>query len=118
MTTNEGKRYKEALLKKMAELSETLGDRRPIAIEFTPEACEGIVLAAQRELAVLTLDRNSRLLREVKRPWPASRTAATESARAAKRRSPRNVSMPFHGRVIACSARTASTGDRIRRRNL
>jgi DnaK suppressor protein len=66
MTTNEIKRYMEALSKKMTELSETLGNRKPIAIEFTPEACERIVLAAQRELAVVTLDRHSRLLREVK----------------------------------------------------
>ena len=66
MTTNEIKRYQEALSKKMAELSETLGNRRPITIEFTPEACERTVLAAQRELAVVTLDRHSRLLREVR----------------------------------------------------
>lgn len=66
MTTNEIERYKEALSNKMAELSETLGNRKPIAIEFTPEACERVVLAAQRELAVVTLDRHSRLLREVK----------------------------------------------------
>ncbi len=66
MTTSEVKRYKEALSKKMAELSENLGNRKPIAIEFTPEACERIVLAAQRELAVVRLDRHSRLLREVK----------------------------------------------------
>src|SRR5512142_436886 len=66
MTTNEINGYKEALSEKLAELSRTLGNRRPIAIEFTPEACERIVLAAQRELAVVTLDRHSRLLREVK----------------------------------------------------
>ena len=66
MTTNEFKRYKEALSKKTAELSETLGNRKPIAIEVTPEACERIVQAAQRELAVVTLDRHSRLLSEVK----------------------------------------------------
>jgi DnaK suppressor protein len=66
MTTNEIKRYKRALSKKMAEISAALGNRRPIAIEFTPEACERIVLATQRELAVVTLDRHSRLLREVK----------------------------------------------------
>ena len=64
MTSSEIKRYKEALSKKMTELSESLGNRRPIAIESTPEACERIVLAAQRELAVARLDRNSRLLRE------------------------------------------------------
>jgi len=66
MTSVELKHYKEALAKKLAELSETLGNRRPIAIEVTPEACERVVLAAQRELAVVTLDRHSRLLREVK----------------------------------------------------
>lgn len=66
MTTRELQRYKEVLSQKMAELSETLGNRRPIAIEFTPEACERIVLAAQRELAVVALDHHSRLLREVK----------------------------------------------------
>ncbi len=66
MTTNQMKRYKDALSKKMAQLSETLGNRKPIAIEFTPEACERIVLAAQREPAVMTLDRHSRLLREGK----------------------------------------------------
>jgi DnaK suppressor protein len=66
MTKNELQRYKEALSEKMTELSENLGNRRPIVIEFTPEACERIVLAAQRELAVVTLDRHSRLLREVK----------------------------------------------------
>jgi DnaK suppressor protein len=66
MTKNELQRYKEALSEKMAELYATLGNRRPIAIEFTPEPCERIVLAAQRELAVVTLDRHSRLLREVK----------------------------------------------------
>jgi len=66
MTKRELQRYKDALSEKMAELRETLGNRRPIAIEFTPEACERIVLAAQRELAVVTLDRHSRLLREVK----------------------------------------------------
>ncbi len=66
MTKRELQRYKDALSEKMAEIRETLGNRRPIAIEFTPEACERIVLAAQRELAVVTLERHSRLLREVK----------------------------------------------------
>ncbi len=66
MTKNELQRYKKALSEKMAELSGNLSNRRPIAIEFTPETCERIVLAAQRELAVVTLDRNSRLLREVR----------------------------------------------------
>jgi DnaK suppressor protein len=66
MTTRELQRYKNALSIKIAELYETLGNRRPIAIEYTPEVCEQIVQAAQREIAVVTLDRHSRLLREVK----------------------------------------------------
>ncbi len=65
MTTSEIERYREALSKKMAELSENLGNRKSIAIEVTPEACERVVLAAQRELAVVRLDRHSRLLREL-----------------------------------------------------
>jgi DnaK suppressor protein len=66
MTTNERERYKETLAQKMGELFQTLGNRNPIAIEFTPETCEQIVLGAQREFAVVTMDRHSRLLREVK----------------------------------------------------
>ena len=58
-------RYQRDLEAKTAELEQTLRNRKLIAIENTPEACEQAVLAAQRELAVLTLDRDSRLLREV-----------------------------------------------------
>ena len=58
--------YRAALAAKVAELSQTLRNRRLIAIENTPEACERVVLAAQREFAVVTLDRHSQLLREVK----------------------------------------------------
>lgn len=58
--------YRAALAAKVAELSQTLRNRRLIAIENTPEACERIVLEAQREFAVVTLDRHSQLLREVK----------------------------------------------------
>lgn len=65
MQTTVLERYKAALAAKVAELSQTLRNRRLIAIENTPEACERIVLAAQREFAVLTLGRHSRLLREV-----------------------------------------------------
>ena len=57
--------YKAALAAKVAELSQTLRNRRLIAIENTPEACERIVLAAQREFALVTLGRHSQLLREV-----------------------------------------------------
>jgi DnaK suppressor protein len=57
---------KRALESKAGELIRALRDRKLIAIEYTPEACEQGVLAAQRDLAVVTLDRESRLLREVR----------------------------------------------------
>ena len=38
------------------------GNCIPITVEITPERCERIVLAAQRELAVVTLERQFRLL--------------------------------------------------------
>jgi DnaK suppressor protein len=59
-------RHKAALESKAGELMRTPGDRKLIAIEYTPEACEQGMLAAQRDLAVVTLDRDSRLLRELK----------------------------------------------------
>ena len=63
--TTRYEQYQMALEAKAAEFEQTLRNRKLIAIENTPEACEQAVLAAQRELAVLTLDRDSRLLREV-----------------------------------------------------
>jgi DnaK suppressor protein len=66
MTAKQLQRYKKALSEKAAELLDALRDRGLIAIECTPEECERIVLASQRELAVVTFDRHSRLLREVK----------------------------------------------------
>ena len=57
--------YEQALRGKAAELSETLRDRSHIAIEPTAEALEGMVMAVNREIGVLALDRHSRLAREV-----------------------------------------------------
>ena len=65
MYTPTAERYKTALEAKAAELSRTLSNRNLIAIEHTPEECEQMVLAAQREMALVALDRDSRLLREV-----------------------------------------------------
>jgi DnaK suppressor protein len=65
MTKADLKRYKSVLTAKMAEVSRSLGSRSVIAVEIAPEACEEMVLAAHRELSITTLERNSRLLREV-----------------------------------------------------
>lgn len=66
MLKAELERYEAVLTAKAKELSEVEGYRKLAAIESTPEEVEGMVLAAERELAVLTLDLRSRLLREVK----------------------------------------------------
>lgn len=66
MRRNEHDHYKRVLEAKAAELEQTLGNRRLIAVETAPEECEQTTLSALRDLAVLTLDRNSRLLADVK----------------------------------------------------
>ena len=57
--------YEQSLRGKARELSETLRDRSHIAIEPAAEACEVMVMAANREIGVLALDRHSRMAREV-----------------------------------------------------
>jgi len=65
MQKTELERYRAALMAKAKELSDTQGYRRLAAIESTAEEGEEMALAAERELAVLTLDRRAKLLREV-----------------------------------------------------
>jgi len=66
MTHTTHARCKLLLEAKAAELRQSLGDRRIIAIEHAPEETEQTVLSAAREFAVGQLDRDSRLLREVR----------------------------------------------------
>lgn len=58
-------RYEAALRSKARELAQSLQDRSQIVIEPTAEAVEGMVMAANREIGVLGLHRDSRLAREV-----------------------------------------------------
>ncbi len=57
--------FEEALRSKARELSEVLRDRSQIAIEPTAEPLEGMVMAANREIGVLALDRDTRIARQV-----------------------------------------------------
>ena len=57
--------YEEALRSKARELAQSLRDRSQIVIEPTAEAVEGMVMAANREIGVLGLHRDSRVAREV-----------------------------------------------------
>lgn len=57
-------RFEKSLLARAAELSQAVRRRKVLAIEPAAEACERLVLAAQREMAGAGLSRDSRLLRE------------------------------------------------------
>jgi DnaK suppressor protein len=66
MTKHEINKFKEILEKRQAELSEVLRNREGIAIEKSPDALDEVQRAAERELAIRNLDRESNLLRNVR----------------------------------------------------
>jgi DnaK suppressor protein len=66
MNQNEINRFKKMLTTKQAELAPQLRKRDGIAIEKTPDALDEIQLAAERELVTRNLERESKLLREVR----------------------------------------------------
>ncbi len=66
MTKTELKKYKKTLEAKQAELANVLRNRDAIAIEKSADALDEVQHAAERELAIRNLDRESNLLRLVK----------------------------------------------------
>lgn len=66
MTKTELNKYKEILETKQAELAQLLRNRDAIAIEKSPDALDEVQHAAERELAIRNLDRESNLLRNVR----------------------------------------------------
>src|ERR1700738_311584 len=66
MTKTELNKYKEILEKKQAELVQVLRNRDGIAIEKSPDALDEVQNAAERELAIRNLDRESNMLRMVR----------------------------------------------------
>ena len=66
MTNAEVKAYKKILVAKQAELVSALRNREGIEIEKSPDALDEVQRAAERELAIRTLDRESSLLRNVR----------------------------------------------------
>ena len=66
MTKTELNKYKEALEIKQAELVQVLRNRDGITIEKSPDALDEVQNAAERELAIRNLDRESNLLRNVR----------------------------------------------------
>ena len=66
MTKSEVDKYKEILETKQAELVGLLRNRDGITIEKSADALDEVQNAAQRELAISNLDRESNLLRNVR----------------------------------------------------
>jgi DnaK suppressor protein len=66
MIKSEVNKYKEILETRQAELVEVLRNRDGITIEKSPDALDEVQNAAERELAIRNLDRESNLLRNVR----------------------------------------------------
>jgi len=67
MTKAELEKAKKVLEAKMAELSGALRNRDEIVIEKAPDALDEVQLAGERELAIRNLDRDSNMLRQIRR---------------------------------------------------
>ena len=66
MTKQEISKHRQILENRMAELSAVVRNREGIAIEKSPDALDEVQHAAERELAIRNLDRESQLLRQVR----------------------------------------------------
>ncbi len=66
MTKTELNKFREVLENKQAELAQVLRNREGIAIEKSPDALDEVQNAAERELAIRNLDRESNMLRNVR----------------------------------------------------
>jgi len=66
MNKTEVKKYRNMLEAKQAELEQFIRNREGITIEKSPDALDEVQHAAERELAIRNLDRESNLLRNVR----------------------------------------------------
>lgn len=66
MTKTDLNRYRKILEARQSELAKVLRNRDGIAIEKSPDALDEVQHAAERELAIRNLDRESHLLRNVR----------------------------------------------------
>jgi len=67
MTKAELDKFRAILEAKQAELSGALRNRDEIVIEKAPDALDEVQLAGERELAIRNLDRDSSMLRQIRR---------------------------------------------------
>jgi DnaK suppressor protein len=66
MTKSELNKFRSILEAKQVDLEQLLRNRDGIAIEKTPDALDEVQRASERELAIRNLDRESKLLRNVR----------------------------------------------------
>jgi DnaK suppressor protein len=66
MTTSALARYRTLLKAKEGELVEALKHREGIAIQRTADTLDEVLLAGERELVIRNLDREARLLRDIR----------------------------------------------------
>ena len=66
MTKSELNKFRQVLEAKQAELADILRKRDEIAIEKSADAIDEVTRAAERELAIRNLDRESNLLRNIR----------------------------------------------------
>jgi len=67
MTKTDLEKFKNILETKQAELTGSLRNRDEIVIEKAPDALDEVQLAGERELAIRNLDRDSNMLRQIRR---------------------------------------------------
>src|SRR5204863_6546627 len=67
MNKTDLEKYKKILEAKQQELARGLRNRDEIVIEKAPDALDEVQLAGERELAIRNLDRDSNMLRQIKR---------------------------------------------------
>lgn len=67
MTKIDLEKFRNILEAKQADLSGSLRNRDEIVIEKAPDALDEVQLAGERELAIRNLDRDSNMLRQIKR---------------------------------------------------
>ena len=67
MTKTDLEKFRNILEAKQAELTGALRNRDEIVIEKAPDALDEVQLAGERELAIRNLDRDSNMLRQIRR---------------------------------------------------
>ncbi len=67
MTKVDLEKFRKTLETKQAELTGSLRNRDEIVIEKAPDALDEVQMAGERELAIRNLDRDSNMLRQIRR---------------------------------------------------